>query len=130
MSAVTILTNAAQARSGASSAFDATAFSTLRLDLRVSADLGVSPMLKTFVETGPTSAGPWRVIDERSYHHSRDWPTSSRVALSGFDAFVRLRWEGGRHGEPKYSGPAQEAPSLVDPKFVIGLAGDGQPNAA
>lgn len=131
MSEVTILTSGPQARSGASEAFDASGFSTLRLDLKVSANHGVSPWVKLFVETAPAATGPWKTLVEKHYSSAQGnaWPSRERVVLAGFDAFVRLRWEGGRLGEPKYGGPAQEAPDLIDPQFVIGLTGDGQPDA-
>jgi len=146
MSAVTILTQGSQARSGSSSALDVTAFSTLRLDLVARADLGVSPFLRTYVETAPATTGPWRVVDERhmttgaAVGATHAWPAgfTTRITLGGFDKFVRLRWAGGCEGQgstktyaPPYTGNGGTLISEnlgTDPQFVIGLTGDGKPD--
>jgi hypothetical protein len=57
-------------------------------------------------------------------HHPEDWPTVQRVVLAGFDSFVRLRWAAGRQGE------WLDAPELADIGLIVGLSGDGQPDAA
>jgi hypothetical protein len=138
MSAVTILTNASQTRSGQSDALDVSAFSTLRLDLRLTANHGLKPRITTYVETAPAASGPWRVIDER--HYSGVFPGKERITLAGFDSFVRLRWDGGCESEsltksygPPYSangGTLVGTRGAIDPGFVIGLSGDGRPDAA
>ena len=126
MSAVEILEQGAQARTGASDAFDASGFSTLRLDLFSTADHGLHPFCHLYIETASASAGPWRVAESFSFTASNrpdDWPTKQRVVLAGFDSFVRLRWSAGRQGE------WLDAPETVDIQLVVGLSGDGQPDA-
>jgi hypothetical protein len=126
MSATTILTSALQDDSDAGTAVDVTAFSTLRLDWSVVADLGRVKQIDLFIETGPTDAGPWHTISERRMLPSHitgpyAWEANPRATLGGFDAFVRARWEGfvsRVHGE--------ESTNF----FTIGLSGDGQPDAA
>jgi len=138
MSAVTVLANAPQARSGESDALSVAEFSTLRLDLLLTADHGVQPYITTYLESGPTADGPFTVLDER--HYSRAFPGKERIVVAGFDAFIRLRWSGGSENEsitrsygPPYSptgGTLTGERGAIDPGFVIGLTGDGQPDAA
>jgi hypothetical protein len=138
MSAVTILANASQARSGQSDALDVSAFSTLRLNLQLTGDHGRHPHIRTFIETAAAAAGPWRVIDERRW--SRVLPGTERITLAGFDSFVRLRWAGGCEGEgitKSYGAPYGPGggtligeSGAINPQFIIGLTGDGKPDAA
>lgn len=126
MSAVTILTSALQADSGAGSAVDVTAFSTLRLDWSVLADLGRDPQLSLVIESGPSAVGPFRTVYERAMAHQRpgspyEWSHAPRAVLSGFDKFVRARWSG------RINRTINEQSTNF---FTIGLTGDGKPDAA
>jgi hypothetical protein len=122
MSAVTILSSALQDDTGAGSAVDVSAFSTLRLNWSALADIGrlAYGHLRLFIETGPSASGPWRTVYDRQLNQG-NWEPSPRVVLSGFDTFVRARWEG-------------KMPRINNEQttkfFTIALAGDGQPNAA
>lgn len=139
MSSITILTNGPQARSGQSDALDVSSFSTLRLDLRLTANHGVQPYITTYIESGPTASGPWTVIDENSYKVG-SFPGKARITLAGFDNFVRLRWAGGCSGDtpnrsygPPYGpggGTLISETYTFNPEFVIGLNGDAKPDAA
>lgn len=141
MSAVTIRTVAAADRSGESTPVDVSAFSTLRLDLQASANMGLDPTLRVEVQHGPTENGPWTVLERKQFFASRvppdenAWPSRpTRIVLSGFDRYVRLQWWGGKSGEARsaYSAGNPNAPvaaELTDIGLVLGLAGDGQPDA-
>ena len=130
MSAITILTPAAQSRTGTSSAFDATGFSTLRLDISARCDFGTEPWCRFYIETSASSTGPWRPLSERYFVHDHIspnfWPRNGveRVVLSGFDKFVRCRWEARRQSETP-----DNAATGVNIGLYLGLAGDGQPDA-
>ena len=133
MASVTVLTPAAQARTGTSSALDVSAYSTLRLDLTARADQGLSPRCTFVIETGLASTGPWRELHRRNFNnppHPEAWPATGpeRVVLSAFDNFVRCRWEAARQGETPY-GPANpsEAISLPSMSLFLGLAGTALP---
>jgi len=125
MSAVEILAVGSQARTGTSEALDVSGFSTLRLDLTASANFGLSPWLRAYIETARVAAGPWRTIDARHYT-TGSWPAAGvdRITLGGFDALVRLRWESAREAEQPSSADKE------DIALVLGLDGDGQPDAA
>ncbi|HKY37214.1 MAG TPA: hypothetical protein VJN18_14825 [Polyangiaceae bacterium] len=122
MSAVTILTSALQDDSGAGAAVDVSTFSTLRLNWSALADVGRLGMgyLRLFIETGPSASGPWRIVYERQLN-SGGWDPAPRAVLSGFDSFVRARWDG------KMPRVNNEQSTKF---FTIALTGDGQPNAA
>jgi hypothetical protein len=121
VSAVTILAAASQADSGASAALDVSAFSTLRLNWAARADLGRDPQVTLSVDTAPGSGGPWREISSIEMG-AREWQTAPRVTLGGFDAFVRARWS----GHPRAPTPRTD----VTCSLVLGLAGDGKPEAS
>lgn len=128
MSAVEILAYAAADDTGDGSAVDVSAFSTLRLDWHVVADLSRNPDITLTIETGPTASGPWTEIYRRqmvqSHQISGDpyrWEALPRVTLAGFDSYVRPRW---RCKADTYFGAGNRAASLS-----IGLSGDGQPDA-
>ena len=124
MSAITLLTYGAQAKSGASDAVDVSAFSTLRLDATKLADLGQRPWLKLYIETRAAATAPWRVIWERYYTlNDADLVGKQRIVLSGFDNFVRVRWEAKR----QYS---QDDNDPISIGLHLGVTGDGQPDAA
>lgn len=128
MSAVTLLTAALQDDSGAGDAVDVSALSTLRLDWSTLADMGRlrHGYLRLFVETRSHASVPWRVVYERQLD-ANSWDTKPRVVLSGFDTYVRARWEG---RFPRINNE-QALNGLAATKFfTIGLAGDGQPDAA
>lgn len=126
MSAVTILTSAAQPDSGNGSAVSVAAYSTLRLDWTVSADLGREPGLELFIDTAPTAAGPWRQIAEKKMdarHPASSpyfWEGKPRVVLSGFDAYVRARWTGRANNNTANGDTAM--------KLTLALTGDGKPD--
>ena len=115
MSAVSILTSALQDDAGAGAAVDVTAFSTLRLNWSVATDLGRARYLRLFIETASVAAGPWRQVHELQLD-ANGWETRPRLVLSGFDAFVRARWEGG------FGRTLNENATKF---FTIGLTGEG-----
>lgn len=122
MSAVTILTYAAQAATGSGAAVDVSAFSTLRLDMQLAADLGTSPELMLTIEDAPAATGPWRTVETRRFVATAvgepfGWSGRGRFLLAGFDSFIRVSWTGSAQG-----------PGV--PAFLIGLTGDGQPDAS
>ncbi len=122
MSAVSILTSALQDDSGAGAAVDVSAFSTLRLNWSLLADVGRlgQGYLRLFIETRADASQPWRVIYERQMD-ANGFDLKPRAVLSGFDAFVRARWVGKM---PRL--PNEESTKF----FTIGLTGDGKPDAA
>lgn len=80
--------------SGSSTPVDTSSYSTLRQTVRFSLDnagLAEPLHLDVTIETGETSSGPWRVLNE--YHSDRDGIVQSRrVVLSGLDAYCRVAW--------------------------------------
>jgi hypothetical protein len=132
MSAVSILASALQDDAGTGAALDVSAFSTLRLNWSVSADIGrMNNMghLRLFIDTAPSAGGPWHVAYERQLD-ANGWDPKPRTVLSGFDSFVRARWSGYfprttemERGRPQYNEAATKF-------FTIGLTGDGQPDAS
>jgi len=120
MSAITILTSAAQNDSGTGAAVDVTAYNTLRLNWAAVADLGMqaTASLRLFIDTAPSASGPWTTIYERQLD-ANGWELSPRVTLSGFDSFVRARWDGKfpRSGE-------QQRTSPITKVFTVGLTGE------
>jgi hypothetical protein len=85
-------------------------------------------MLRFYIETSWSASGPWRTARELP-RNANGFAFDERVVLSGFDTHMRVRWEGRGAHEPVYSGPAHEAPPLRDLGFVLGLVGDGKPDA-
>lgn len=123
MSAVTILTSALQGDSGTGDAVDVSAYNTLRLSWSALFDTyglrDPNCYLRLVIETAQVAGGPWREIYRRQLDSS-NYETTPRVVLSGFDSFVRARWEGQfpRSGEQQRTAPVTKV-------FTIGLAGEG-----
>lgn len=134
MSAITVFTYSAVDDSGAGSAVDASAFSTLRLTLRFTANLGTEPQLVAIVEDAPLSTGPWRSIAERQYSAAQGdaptrWPSTDSIILSGFDKFIRLRWvASARSNFTRVINNRPHDPNLRTAGLSIGLSGDGKPD--
>jgi hypothetical protein len=96
----TLLATAAQAASGTSAAVDVSALAILRADI----DLGATSLpgggeLSVSLDHGPTSSGPWAELQTFLMATGAQpgspytWPAGKkRVVLSGFDAFMRVRW--------------------------------------
>lgn len=130
MSAVEILPAGAKATSGAGDAVDVSAHSTLRLVGTFAP--GTCHDMHFVIEHGPTASGPWAPLTEwRRRDGNPDWIREERYNLSGFDKFVRARWDSQIPGQ-KVNPTAQE---LREKKFVtwqptFGLAGEGIPDAA
>jgi hypothetical protein len=127
MAAITILAAGAQGRSGVSAALDVSAYSTLRLDIPLSADMGLEPYVRMYLEAAPAAGGPWAVVWERYFHYAQSWPRNGRerVVVGAPDNFIRVRWEGGRQSESgrAVSNPS-EAPVLPNLGFNFGVTGD------
>jgi hypothetical protein len=100
VSAVTILAAGAKANASTSTPVDVSAFSTLRLNAAVLANLGKGPYIDIFIETASASTGqPWRVVWHRFQStgtppgaNEQAWESATRIVLSGFDSFLRVRW--------------------------------------
>lgn len=126
MSAITLLTAGAKARSGTSTPLDVSAHAALRLDLTLLANLGTTPTLDLWIETGPAATGPWVELHHIKQHAGdpgsspRAWQTPRRLTLVGIDNFVRARWVG--------QATANSADG--DPQLNLGITGTGLPDAA
>lgn len=118
MSAVSVLASALQSDSGAGAAVDVSAFCTLRLNWSVLTDVTRARFLRLFIETRSDSSQPWREIF-REQLDANGWDLRPRVTLSGFDNFVRARWE----GEFARSSNNEQTTKF----FTIGLTGEGTP---
>lgn len=98
MASITLLTYGAQSASGTSTPVDVSAAALLRLDVRATADLGKAPDLDVWIETGPTSSGPWLELNHIRYGALQPptspyaWQDSTRVLIGSADAFCRVRW--------------------------------------
>jgi hypothetical protein len=126
MAAITLLTAGPQERSGASTPVDVSAYSTLRLNVRVAANRGhiSNPTVRLYIESGPSSSGPWSTVWEQVYN-SHEWPNDKRVVLGALDAFARVRWvaRGASEAVKTYGNPSED-PGLPDLGLVFGIAGD------
>lgn len=125
MSAITVLAAGPKAKSGTSTPLDVSAHAALRLDLTLLADLGTRPQLDLWIETGPAATGPWtelthfRQLAGDPGYSPHAWQTQRRLPLSSIDTFVRARWVGQANAN---SGDG-------DPQLVLGITGDGKPDA-
>lgn len=120
MSAISILTSGPQPKEGASSPVDTSAFSTLRLDVKVLADLGLDPWLRYWIETRAGTTSPWRTLHYGAFDHALGTWTgdfTQRVIVTP-DNETRIRWS----GDTRFVFPATP--------FTISCAGDGKPDAA
>jgi hypothetical protein len=126
LSVVTIKTTAAASDTGESAGFDASAFSSARLDWYVVGDLGRNVEIRLQLFDAPTANGPWREIWSRNMqasnantNDSQCWTTTPRASLSGFDSFLKCAW----------SGRARQNVAFGDTtaRFTIGLAGTALP---
>lgn len=96
----TLLTYGAQAATGTSTPVDCSALAIIRADI----DLGVTSLpgggeLSITFEHGPSAAGPFvelttvRLSTDQPPSSPYAWPSGKKhVLLSGFDAFIRLKW--------------------------------------
>lgn len=100
--AVEILASGPQAAEGQSDWFDASAYSTLRLNLLASADMGarLGADLHFYLETTEGAGRPVVTLWRERYGTAlgQTWRNRTRIALAGFDNLVRLRWEGHAEG--------------------------------
>jgi hypothetical protein len=124
MSAVEILAEALVADEGAGEAVDVSEHAILRLDWLALADIGRDPQVTLWIETAPTSAGPWSEVS-RIQMAAFGWNTKPRVVLGTFDNFIRARWSG---RIARVSKETAAGGTHVD-FFTLGLAGDGKPDA-
>jgi phage gp36-like protein len=97
----------------------------LRLDVSAVANLGTSPF-KVFVETGPTSAGPWKNLG--GYAPVMQGATYQWLAFAPCERFVRARWELPSSGSPsatfELGGDALVVYALLDDVDRYGLKKD------
>lgn len=119
--AVTLLTLASQAKSGTSTPLDVSAFTQLRLDIQLRADLGKIPEATVAIETGPLSTGPFTEIYSHQFSAAQPsgapnaWPAASvqKLNLSPIAEFVRVKW----------SARATANTSDGDPSLQLGCSG-------
>lgn len=124
MANITVQTQTTAA-SGTSTPLDVSAFSTLRLNLAVKADLGRSPRVNVVIESAPSASGDYtahRTIDfdaAQPYGTPRAWPSANTlpIVISGFASFVRVRWSA---VATRNIGPADTSPNLS-----LALSGEG-----
>lgn len=119
MSAVTLLAAGAKAASGAGAAVDVSAHAVLRLDGTFASDQSKEADLSVVIEHGRSSAGPWSPLHEIRMRGGRDWLSAERFILTGFDDFVRVRWEA-------RVGMGANQPNV---QLAIGITGEGTPDA-
>jgi hypothetical protein len=132
MSSVTILAAGAKANAGTSTPVDVSAFSTLRLTAAVLANIGKAPELDVYIETASASTEqPWRVVWHRRQNantppgNEQAWECATRIVLSGFDSFVRVRWGAAATMNcGMFNGELQNSVELN-----LAITGDGKPDA-
>lgn len=96
---------------------------TLRQDIAITLDRAACYDLAVdvFIETGPSSTGPWKVLD--AWSSDRDgFEDRRRVVVSGLDTFVRLAWA--LRGSPALN--AANASSDFIPKPILSIGSTGE----
>lgn len=131
MSAVSLVTYGAQANSGTSTPVDVSAHTVLRLDGRFACNVGHRVNLDLVIEHGRTSSGPWSTLGALRMQVGANWKDSERFIFSGFDNFVRVRWEAtipGVNLNPSERELRERShPHKTD--LAFGIAGEGTPDA-
>lgn len=124
-SAIELHASGAESTAGSGTAVDIEAHrNAVELQLEVSAVSGTNPLLTVYLESGPTSSGPWK------QHHTVTANATSvqKFAMVGLLQHVRARWTIGGTGSPsftfKLSGQAHTSYAGLDDFGTLGIKPD------